>query len=101
MKKELKKCYHYLDLNYDATIEEIQTREKALLRILNVKSKEKNVSFEKKKELVKSYAETLITNIKNNGTPKVSHYFDSNPLWVGMTLIVAIMLCYFSFYVFM
>ena len=28
MEKELKKCYHYMDLRYDSTIEEIKSRQK-------------------------------------------------------------------------
>lgn len=98
MKKDLKKCYHYLDLHYNATIEQIQTREKALIRILNVKEKEKNVSLEKEKKLVNEFSEKLINNIKNNGTPKEPHYFESNPLWVLIALMTAAMICFFSFY---
>ena len=101
MNRKLKKCYHYLDLSYDATIEEIQTREKALIRILNVKSKEKNITFEKEKQMIKKYSEKLIDNIKNNGIPKNVHCFDTNPLWVGLAFMFAIMICFFSFYMYM
>ena len=37
MEKNLKKSYQCLDLSYNATIDEVETREKALIKILTSK----------------------------------------------------------------
>ena len=103
MDKNLKKCYEYLDLPITATIEEVELRQKALIKIYNNKSTEKGVSYDKKIGIVETSASAIIENIKNNGIPKDEHhYFDSSWKSIGiLTTILAFvgMFCYFSFYV--
>ena len=38
MDKEIKRCYHYMDLKYDSTIDEIKSRQKIMIKIFRAKS---------------------------------------------------------------
>ena len=104
MNKELKKCYEYLDLPINSTIEDVQAREKALIKIYQSKAQEKGVSYEKQIGLVETYAREIIENIKNNGVVKEEfHRFESSWNSISILLIIFVftaMLCFFSFYIF-
>ena len=105
MEKELKNSYFRLDLQYSATIEDVESRKKALIKILNMEEKEKNVSKQKEIEQVKDDCAHIIENIKNNGIPKEEcHRFEaSNESIFGLLIVFAFvfMLCFFSFYAFL
>ena len=66
MDKDLKNGYDCLDLPYDATVEQIQAREKALTKIFLAKADEKNKSFDKQINNVKTSANLILENIKGN-----------------------------------
>ena len=101
MKKELKKCYHCLDLPYSATAEEIKAREVALVKVYQSKAREKKIDVDKDIELIEKSSETLIENIKTNGMPKVKkHVFESSGasiVWLCVLLGFAVFMCYSSF----
>lgn len=103
MEKEIEKCYEYLNLPITASIEDVELRQKALVKIYCNKSQEKGVSYGKQIGLVETSAKTIIENIKNNGIPKEeSHRFDSSWKSIGILAIVLAfvgILCFFSFYV--
>lgn len=105
MEKNLKKSYYYLDLPFNATVEDVQTREKALIKILKAEEKEKNISKQKEILTVKNSAITIIENIKNNGIPKEeSHRFESSTESIIILLLVLLFagsLCFYSFYIFL
>ncbi len=102
MEKELKNCYKCLDLPYSATIEEVETREKALSKILLAKSGYEQKS-EKEISKVKYSADYIVENIKKNGIPKEEfHRFDSSKESIISLLIILVfvgLICFFSFYV--
>lgn len=105
MNKDLKKCYECLDLPFEATIEDVQVRKNALIKIYNNKSIEKGISYDKQIGLVETSAKAIIENIKNNGIPKEeAHHFESSWKSVSILLITFVfvaMICFFSFYIFM
>lgn len=101
MEKNLKKCYHCLDLPYNATADEVETRKNALVKILNSKAEEKNKSYTKEIEKIENSAGLILTNIKNNGiSEKVNHCFESSTESIICLLIVLAFvgaICFFSF----
>jgi len=103
MDKKLNKCYLVLDLPYSATIDDVMSRERALIKILNSKANEKNTSCENEIQEVKVSASTIIENIKNNGIPQEkSHRFESsNESIVALFIILLFvgLVCFFSFYI--
>lgn len=105
MEKELKNSYFRLDLQYSATIEDVEARKKALIKILKIEEKEKNVSKQNEIKQVKDDCSLIIQNIKNNGIPKEEcHRFEtSNESIFGLSIVLAFvfMLCFFSFYAFL
>lgn len=105
MEKELKNSYYRLDLKYSATIEDVEARQKALVKILTLEEKEKNISKQNEIEQVKNDCNLIISNIKNNGIPKEEcHRFEtSNESLVGLFIVLALIgvVCFFSFYAFL
>ena len=104
MDKSLRKSYEHLDLPYNSTIDEVQAREKALIKILKSKEIDSGVSYEKEIEKVQNASSLISENIKNNGVPKEDFYKyeASNESIVGLFVILLFvcMLCFFSFYLF-
>ncbi len=105
MEKELQNSYFRLDLPFSATIEDVQARKKALIKVLNMEEKEKNVSKQNEIEQVEFDCSRIIQNIKNNGIPKEEcHRFEaSNESFIGLIIVLAFasLLCFFSFYLFL
>ncbi len=69
MTKELKKAYSFLDLKYEATIEEIQTRRKILIKILRAKNIKKHKNHIEKIKKINACTELILDNIKKSGIP--------------------------------
>lgn len=105
MNKELQRYYDLLDLPIKSTIEDVEMRRNALIKIYNNKSQDKGVSYDKQIGEIEVGASKIIANIKNNGIPKEeNHYFDSSwksILILGVVLLSVGMLCAFSFYIFL
>lgn len=103
MDKNLRKCYQCLDLPFSASIEDVETRENALIKILNAKATEKKVSCEKEISQVQTSSKTIIENIKNNGIPKEEyHRFETSNETITILIVVlglVGLICFFSFYV--
>lgn len=102
MNKELKKCYHYMDLPYNSTVEEIKAKQDALLKINASKAKITGKSCEKELNKINNSAKSILDNIKKNGIPNIKEGFNSS--WqsicaqiIGLIFIGAI--CFASFYI--
>ena len=102
MEKDLKKCYQDLELPYNATIEQVEAREKALIKILSAKENNKKISYEREIGEVKISANKIVENIKKHGIPKEeNHDFEASNESVAGILIVfvfVVIICFFSFY---
>ena len=70
MDKALKKSYEYLELSYNATEDDVVTRQNAMLKILQSKSSSEK-HLEEKISKIKNSAEKIIKNLQENGLPKV------------------------------
>lgn len=104
MEKKLKKCYENLDLPYSATKDEVKARKNALIKILNAKAIENNVSNEKEITLVENSANAICEYIEKNGIPKDEKHFEATKESIVSLIIVflfACMVCFFSFYTFL
>lgn len=101
MEKKLRISYKLLNLPYSATEEEVETRRNAMVKILE---SETNKKTENRIIEVKNAAETIITNIKNNGIPKEEHHLfeSSNESIIGLliVLVFVVLICFFSFYLY-
>ena len=77
MTKNLKKCYHFMNLRYDASPDEVRVRQKIMLKVLRAKAlKNKNFDNEKIKK-VNLCAEAILANIELNGVPTQNIMFDT------------------------
>ena len=77
MTKNLKKCYHFMNLRYDASPDEVRVRQKIMLKILRAKAlKTKNFNNPKIKK-VNLCAEAILANIEINGVPTQKIVFDT------------------------
>ena len=78
MTKNLKKCYHFMNLRYDASPDEVRVRQKIMLKVLRAKAlKNKNFDDPKIKK-VNLCAEAILANIELNGVPTQKILFDSS-----------------------
>jgi len=71
MTKELKKCYYNLDLPFNATIEQVKTQEKMLIKILRARALKTGKSQNKKIDKIVISANKVQQNIEKNGIPDV------------------------------
>ena len=106
MDNNLRKSYECLDLPINASVEQIEAREKALIKILQAKEKEENISCVEEINRVKMSKKRIISNIQINGIPKEEekHQFvASNESIFALVLVLIFtgILCFFSFYLFL
>ena len=103
MDKKLKKCYLKMDLEFQATAEEVKTREKALIKILNSKEKEFNISAEKEIADVENSAKMILENIEKNGiSSEKCHRFEASNesiICLSVVLFFVVAICIVSFLV--
>ena len=77
MTKNLKKCYHFMNLRYDASPEQVRVRQKVMKKILRAKAlRTKNFNNPKIKK-VNLCAEAILANIELNGVQTQNILFDT------------------------
>ena len=103
MPSYLKKHYHYLDLPYSATIEEIETREKALVKFWRTKGEQKGMVYAKKVKKIVNSSSIIMNYVKKNGVPNnVESLFDTdkkvifNQLFVLAIMLILAVCCIFA-----
>ena len=74
MDKALRKCYKCLELSYNATEDDVITRQNAMVKILQSK-RDVEKDTEEKISRVKYSAGQIIKNLKEHGLPKVKNYW--------------------------
>lgn len=95
MTKNLKKCYHFMNLRYDASPEEVRVRQKIMLKVLRAKAlKTKNFNNPKIKK-VNLCAEAILANIELNGVPTQKIVFDTTLDNLGTLFIAVIIMLIF------
>ena len=103
MKAEIKKCYRYLDLPFDATKEDVELRQKIRIKMLKSKASIKNKSYDSEIEKVNFSALTLLDFIDKNGVqppakfsfrPSAEHVYGEL-----FTLLILIILCATTFFI--
>ena len=106
MDKNLRKSYECLDLPITASVEQVEAREKALIKILQAKEKEENISCVKEIKRVQISKKRIISSIQINGIPKEEdqHHFVASNESVFVLLLISIcagIFCYFTFTLFL
>lgn len=69
MPKEIKKCYYNLDLSYSSTVEQIEEKEKILIKLTRAKAIKNHKSYDDKIQKIIKDANTLIDYVNKFGVP--------------------------------
>ena len=78
MTKEMKRYYHFLDLPYNATIDDVRSRQKVLIKVLRAKAIKRGISYKKKINKIAIVGEEIINFIKGYGVqPPEKVLFDT------------------------
>lgn len=92
MLKEIKKCYHILDLPYDADMEQIKSRQKSLIKMYRAKGIRTGKSYKTKINEVTAAGYALQNFVKENGVQKASFFnFDTNENDVATSVFVLVL----------
>ncbi len=101
MDKEIKRCYHYMDLKYDSTIDEIKSRQKIMIKIFRAKSINSGKSYKNQIAKVNSSTSKILDYIKVNGIPKASLFNFSSTInevaTLTFVLIIMVIICTVTF----
>lgn len=103
MPKEIKKHYHFMDLSYSSTIDEIKEREKVMIKILRAKAIKKRKSFNDKIEQIVNSTNEIVEYVEKNGVPNVQDSTFVTPknniftqLFILLTLIIVLVCSIFA-----
>ena len=105
MNKELIKSYDILNLPFSSTVEEVEIRKNALIKVYNNKAVKKGVSYDKQIGEIETSASLIIENIKKNGIPNTEYHL-YNSSWKSIIMLCGVLLavaliCWFSCYIFL
>lgn len=101
MTKELKKCYCYLDLPYNSTIEQVDSQVKVFIKILRAKALKTGKSKSKKINKIVLCANKIKENIEKNGVPQIeetTHFSTPKELSTQLFVLIAITIIAFVSY---
>jgi len=102
MPKEIRKFYNFMNLSYSSSIEEVQEKEKVMIKILRAKAMRKHKSYGKEINKVVDSANKLVDYIEKNGVPnKRDNLFNTSSSSIMTQLIMlfaVIMVLYFAIY---
>lgn len=68
--RKVKKAYDYLDIDYNATEEEIRTRQRVLIKVARAKVNEQDKVTQKKIDKITHATRIILKYIKRSGVPK-------------------------------
>lgn len=71
MPKEIKNHYHFMDLSYSSSIDEVKEREKVMIKILRAKAIKKGKSCNSQIQQVANSANKIVEFIEKNGIPNM------------------------------
>lgn len=75
---EIKKCYYHLNLPFSASTEDIERREKVLIKIQRAKALKSGKSRKYKIEKIATCSNKILKYIEQNGTPSEKEtYFNT------------------------
>ena len=102
MPKEIRKFYNFMNLSYSSIIEEVQEREKVMIKVLKSKAMKKHKSYDDKINEVVISAKGIVEYIEKNGVPNIKdNLFNtskSSLIAQLIILITVIMVLGFSIY---
>ena len=102
MPKEIKKFYNFMNLSYSASIEEVQEREKVMIKVLRAKAIKKHKSYNLEINKVVSSANGIVDYIEKNGVPNKRDFLFNTPksslISQIIVLITLLMVLGFSIY---
>ena len=101
METNIKKCFRYLDLPFDATKEDIELRQKIMIKMVKSKSVKDNRNYDDKIEKINFSALTLLDFIDKNGKQEPEK-FSFRPSMEDLygelfTLLIVVIFCVTSF----
>ncbi len=93
MTDEIKKCYKFLNLPYDATIDQLKDRESTLIKYYKKKSKDTNTNNKEKIMFVRTATNKIYESILNNDKEKHT-FFSTLPSEIIFLLFVLFVNCF-------
>ncbi len=78
MLNQVKRCYNYLDLPYNATIEDVQTRQKVMIKLIRAKGLKTGKLNEKKIKKINIAADKIVFYINKFGVAKKGFKFETD-----------------------
>lgn len=72
MPKEIKKHYNFMNLSFSSTIEDVEMRQKSMIKIVRAKAIKKGKSYNDKINKIALSAHILVEFINKNGIPKIN-----------------------------
>ena len=102
MKAEIKRCYRYLDLPFNATKDDVELRQKMMIKVTRAKAISKGKSYNKRIEKINFSALTLLNFIDEQGIqqPETFSFRPSAEHIYGelFTLLIVMILCATTFF---
>lgn len=93
MTKEIKKCFRLLNLPYNANLDDLKEKERALIKYYRAKAIKTGVSHDENIAFVRIASEKLYEYISNNKEEYKGLYFETTPTEIGMQLIMLVLNC--------
>lgn len=90
MPKQIKKYYNFMDLSYSSTIEQVQEREKVMIKMSRAKAIRKNKSYDEKINAVVVSANEIVQYIEKNGVPNKLDTLFNTPAKSFISQIIAL-----------
>ena len=91
MTREIRKCYHYLDLPYNSTEEEVRYNEKAMIKIARAKAIKTGKNSTKRVQQIATSSDKVLDYIKKNGVGEEHQFYKPSTERLS-TLIFALVL---------
>ena len=80
MPKEIKRYYNFMNLSYTSTIEQVQEREKVMIKLFRAKAIKKNKSYQNKINEIVTSANSIVEYIEKNGVSNKKDFLFNTPM---------------------
>lgn len=71
MTNDIKKYYHYMDLSYDSSEEDVISMQRSLIKIARAKNIHKGINDDREIKKINEATQNILNFIKTNGVPNV------------------------------
>jgi len=91
MPKDIKKFYNFMNLSFSSTVEEVQEREKVMIKILQAKAMKYNKNYQSEIDKVVNAANSIVEYINKNGIPnKKDNWFKTSKTSIFIQILMLV-----------